>query len=117
MILMSASVASGGAMIWIGSPERRTSAKTTTDTTNIDTIDCSNRPTMYRCTTPLALLGSDRWERPPFERGFRPRNPLLGEVSEGAVEPPPMLTHVFVVGLRRHVGERLPAADPLAHRP
>jgi len=33
-------------MIWIGSPERRTSAKTTTDTTNIDTSDCTSRPIM-----------------------------------------------------------------------
>jgi len=43
---MSACVASAGIMIWIGSPDRRTSAKTTIDTTNIDTIDWTSRPAM-----------------------------------------------------------------------
>ena len=46
---MSAFDASAGIMIWIGSPERRTSAKTTIDTTNIDTIDWITRPMMKRC--------------------------------------------------------------------
>src|SRR5262245_51831769 len=47
---MSASEASGGAMIWIGSPENRTSAKTTIETTNIETRDCTRRPKIKRCT-------------------------------------------------------------------
>src|SRR5690242_17854520 len=55
MSSMSAFVASAGIMIWIGSPERRTSAKTTTDTTNIETIDWITRPTMKRCIGASAL--------------------------------------------------------------
>ena len=43
---MSFSVASAGAMIAMGSPERRTSAKTMTDTTNSDTSDWTSRPAM-----------------------------------------------------------------------
>jgi len=46
---MSAFDASAGIMIWIGSPESRTRAKTTMDTTNIETIDWITRPTMKRC--------------------------------------------------------------------
>ena len=46
MAAMSACEASGGAMIWIGSPERRTSAKTTMETTTIETMDWTMRPTM-----------------------------------------------------------------------
>src|SRR5918996_1625012 len=80
---MSASEASGGAMIAIGSPDRRTSTKTTSDTTNIDTIDCSNRPPMYRGTSARRLRSA----------------------------------HGLVVRLGRRVGERLPGAHLLAHRP
>src|SRR5262245_23072896 len=55
MSSMSAFVASAGIMIWIGSPESRTSAKTTTDTTKIETIDWITRPTMKRCIGASAL--------------------------------------------------------------
>ena len=46
MAAMSACDASGGAMIWMGSPESRTSAKTTIDTTNSDTRAWTRRPRM-----------------------------------------------------------------------
>src|SRR5438105_2618437 len=78
---MSDSDASGGAMMRIGSPESRTSTKTTIDTTTSDTSDCTKRPRMYR-----------------------------GNVLAG-------WAHQFVVRLRRHVGERRPAADLLRHGP
>src|SRR5207237_4648369 len=52
---MSAFEASAGIMIWIGSPESLTSAKTTTDTTNIDAIDWTTRPMMKRCIGASAL--------------------------------------------------------------
>src|SRR2546425_4535311 len=78
---MSASEASGGAMMRIGSPERRTSTNTTIDTTTSDTSDCTKRPRMYR-----------------------------GKGLAGGA-------HQFVVRLRRHVGQRRPAADLLRHRP
>src|SRR2546428_4239026 len=57
---MSAFEASAGIMIWIGSPESLTSAKTTTDTTNIDTIDWTTRPMMKRCIGASALEELDR---------------------------------------------------------
>src|SRR5207247_9851107 len=40
---------------------------------------------------------------------------LAGEGGGGAA--PARLAHVLVVVLERHVDERLPARDPLAHRP
>src|SRR3989442_4721748 len=57
---MSAFEASAGIMIWIGSPESLTSAKTTTDTTNIDAIDWTTRPMMKRCIGASALEELDR---------------------------------------------------------
>src|SRR5258706_15076847 len=78
---MSASEASGGAMMRIGSPDRRTNTNTTIETTTSDTSDCTKRPRMNR-----------------------------GKVLAG-------WAHQFVVRLRRHVGERRPAADLLRHRP
>src|SRR5207302_8599955 len=62
MISMSAFDASAGIMIWIGSPESRTSAKTTTDTTNIDTIVWITRPMMKRCMR-LSSRGTRRTRR------------------------------------------------------
>src|SRR5262245_21908044 len=38
-------------MIVTGSPDSLTRVKTTSETTKIDTIDCSKRPIRYRCTT------------------------------------------------------------------
>src|SRR5262245_64857211 len=74
-------VASAGIMIWIGSPDSRTSKNTTTDTTNIDTTDCTNRPRIYRGTTPessddpqwLSDLGGHVW-RGVGGRGGAPRS-------------------------------------------
>src|SRR6266852_2179166 len=60
---ISAFDASAGIMIWIGSPESRTSAKTTTDTTNIDTIDWITRPMMKRCIRASALEELDRFRQ------------------------------------------------------
>src|SRR5262245_50540225 len=58
---MSAFDASAGIMIWIGSPDIRTSAKTTIDTTNIETIDWMTRPTMKRCIRGSVLDELDRF--------------------------------------------------------
>src|SRR5262245_10763623 len=93
---MSASDASGGAMIRIGSPESRTSTKTTTDTTNIDAMDCSNRPKMYRCTL-VSLVEQVNLAAP--------RRSSTGRRDQ------------LVIRLRRHVGKRRPSADLLRHRP
>src|SRR5438067_510999 len=62
MSSMSAFDASAGIMIWIGSPESRTSAKTTTDTTNTDTIDWITRPMMKRSMR-LSSRGTPRTRR------------------------------------------------------
>src|SRR5712691_8768470 len=75
MAAMSACDASGGAMIWMGSPERRTSVNTTIETTTIDTIDWRTRPTRKRCTTTLA-----RWRHVFVVR-------LRWDVGEGRPAP------------------------------
>src|SRR5438445_11290963 len=57
---MSAFEASAGIMIWIGSPESLTSAKTTTDTPKIEPTDWTTRPMMKRCIGASALEELDR---------------------------------------------------------
>src|SRR5262245_31547857 len=85
---MSASEASGGAMIWMGSPENRTSAKTTIETTNIETRACTRRPRIKRCT---------------------PR----ADVPRRSAGPADQL----VVRFGGNIGQRLPVTDLPGHGP
>src|SRR5262245_13598367 len=67
--------ASAGIMIVTGSPDSLTRANTTSETTKIDTIDCSKRPIRYRCTTSgledLDRLGQNDQDHAPVLGGER----------------------------------------------